>query len=187
MTELLALSWLRRRPEVGGTPAPEPREIGVVPVSTGLLLEVLDASGARMVRIESAGERVTDLVNGHETLSVRETQENEAGVEIVEELDLENVLVVFPPPQATDQRHRLHRPAHPVRIVVGPYEVVGDAHIPPGAQAVGFLLRNRPRFVPLTGASLRLTENPGSSRRVPVAIVNLGRADLLREATAEDV
>jgi hypothetical protein len=152
-----------------------------------LTVEVLTATVARSVFVEATGERVTDMVNGSDTLVARSVIGSVPVMEgALEELPLDEVLVVFPPPQPTDPRHRLHRPAQPVRIVVGPYEVIGEAHVPPGTQAVGFLLRTSPRFVPLTSATVRLTETPESGRRVPVAIVNLARADLLREVSSAD-
>jgi hypothetical protein len=173
---------------VSALPGSHAPAVGVVPVDFGLVIEVLDANGAaRMVRLESSGERVTDLVNRGQTLAVRPALRLETGVDSPPEaLDLDQVLILVPPPQPTDQRHRLHRPGRPVRIVVGPYEVIGDAHVPPGTQAVGFLTRNWPRFVPLTDASLRLTTYDGYRRRVPVAIVNLAMAELLREVGAQD-
>lgn len=152
----------------------------------GVVVEIVGAQGARMVRMETAGRRVSDVVNHADGLAVEAVSDEGSSQEIgLEALDLDDALILLPPPQPTDPRHRLHRPGHPVRIVVGPYEVVGDAHTPPGTQAVGFLLRNWPRFVALTGASLRLTDDPGSGRRVPVAIVNLAQADLLREVVVE--
>jgi hypothetical protein len=157
------------------------------PPADRLTVEVLTSTVARSVFVEATGERVTDMVNGSDTLLARSVIGSVPVMEgAVEEVPLDDVLVVFPPPQATDPRHRLHRPPHAVRIIVGPYEVIGEAHVPPGTQAVGFLLRTAPRFVPLTSATVRLTDAPESGRRVPVAIVNLARADLLREVTPAD-
>lgn len=150
------------------------------------VLEVLAAEGTRTMRLASRGERVTDLVNRLPTLTVRPLLRVQGEREDPpEELDLDGALILIPPARTSDPRHRLHRPGRPVRMVVGPYEVTGDAHVPPGTQATGFLLRLWPRFVPLTGARVRLTENRGVDRRVPVAIVNLARADLLRDVTPD--
>jgi len=178
------ITWLQRRAEHDAeerASAVDGRDDG-----TGVVVEIVGAQGARMVRMETAGRRVSDLVNHADQLAVlRVREDDQPGQMDLEALDLDDALILVPPPRATDPRHRLHRRGHPVRIVVGPYEVVGDAHTPPGTQAVAFLLRHWPRFVPLTGASLRLTTDPGSSRQVPVAIVNLAQAELLREVTVE--
>jgi hypothetical protein len=137
--------------------------------------------------VEATGERVTDMVNRNNTLRARSAIGSVPIREgAVEELPLDEVLVVVPPAQPTNRKQRLHRLTRPVRIVVGPYEIIGEAHVPPGTQAPGFLLRTGQRFVPLTTATVRLTENPESGRRVPVAIVNLARADLLREIGSVD-
>ena len=158
--------------------------VEAAPVPERLAVEILTATVARSMFVEATGERVTDMVNGSENLVARSAIGSVPVVEgAVEEVPLDDVLIVLPPPQETDRRHRLHRLARPVRIIVGPYEVTGEAHIPPGAQAVGFMLRSSPRFVPLTSATVRLTDEPESGRRVPVAIVNLERAELLREVT----
>ena len=149
-----------------------------------LVLEILGRQGARKVLLVNGGERVTDLVNRLETLSVRPILRLEGEPEPrPEELELAEALILLPPAQPGDRRHRLHRPGRPVRVVVGPYEVVGDVHVPPGTQAVGFLLRSWPRFVPLTRATVRNIEEPEPDRHPPVAIVNLARASLLREVT----
>jgi hypothetical protein len=152
-----------------------------------LPIEVLTADVARSMFIEATEERVTDIVNHEDTLTARSAIGSvPARQGAVEELPLDEVLVVVPPPRRTNPKHRLHRLTRPVRIVVGPYEVIGEAHIPPGTQPAGFLLRTGQRFVPLTTATVRLTESPESGRRVPVAIVNLARADLLREVASVD-
>jgi hypothetical protein len=66
---------------------------------------------------------------------------------------------------------------------VGSYVVSGDAHVPAGAEATGFLLRHRPHFVALTKATIRSAEQP--EEKLPVVIVNLRIADALR-STAVD-
>ena len=151
-----------------------------------LVLEVFAADGPRTMRLASSSERVTDLVNRLPTLPLRPLLHIHGEPEAPpEQLDLSEALVLIPPARTSDPRHRLHRPGRPVRVVVGPYEVTGDAHVPPGTQATGFLLRTWPRFVPLTGATVRLAMDPGGDRRVPVAIVNLAEADVLRDVTPE--
>jgi len=180
------MHWLQRRANGDGTS--QPRAMSHLgPMGQGVTVEVVGAQGARVVQMETNGRRVSDLVNQGDELSVTGApgphQRSEA---TIESLDLDDALILVPPPQAGDPRHRLHRPGHPVRIVVGPYEIVGDAHTPPGTQAVGFLVRVWPRFVPLTSARVRLAANPEFSWRVPVAIVNLAKADLLRDAVVGD-
>lgn len=186
MTRQANIAFLFRRR--GPSPIPEGMDGDEQqsPPDAPLVLEVLAADGPHSMCLESTGERVTDLANRLATLPVRPLlriqRESE---EPPNELDLEEALILIPPAQAGDPRRRLHRPGRPVRMVVGPYEVLGDAHVPPGTQATGFLLRTWPRFVPLTNATVRLTVDAGQDRRVPVAIVNLAQAELLRDVTPE--
>ena len=97
------------------------------------------------------------------------------------ELPVDQVLLVFPPPQETDPHRRLHRPRQPVEIVIGPFEVSGSAHIPPGAQAAGFLLRQGSRFTPVTRATVRDAQLSGFEQRANVLLVNLRQVATIRD------
>ena len=182
MTTRADVAFLFRRR--GSQPVPE--DLAALPAEPGAeaasVIEVLAADGPRTMRLATSSERVTDQVNRLPTLPVRpllriqgEPEDSPA------QLDLDEALILIPPAHAGDPRHRLHRPGRPVRMVVGPYEVTGDAHVPPGTQATGFLLRAGLRFVPLTRARVHLTVDPSVDRRVPVAIVNLAQAELFRD------
>ena len=171
------MQWLQFR--ANGDGKSEPRAMAREGQrGSSLMVQVIGAHGARVVWMETKGRRVSDVVNEADDLSDAQSA--------TDSLDLDDALILVPPPQPGDPRHRLHRPGHPVRIVVGSYEVVGDAHTPPGTQPVAFLLRAWPRFVPLTRARLRLAADPEFSWRVPVAIVNLAKAALLRDAVLGD-
>jgi hypothetical protein len=89
------------------------------------------------------------------------------------DLDVEGVLLAFPPPQTTDPRRRLHRPRQLIELQVGPYDVSGTVHIPPGAQAAGFLQRQGGRFEPVTRAAIRDRRADLFEQRVDVVLVNL--------------
>jgi hypothetical protein len=134
------------------------------------------------VQLLAGPERVTDLLNGVEPVRLRAPREAEAmvgnsWVEIDDE-ERDEILAVVPPARTTDPKTRLHRLPQHVSMLVGNYVVSGDAHVPAGAEATGFLLRHRPHFVPLTKAIIRRAGQPEVS--VPVAIVNLRVADALR-------
>ena len=93
------------------------------------------------------------------------------------QLSVGEALLILPPPQVTDPRRRLHRPRQPVEITIGPFVVSGMAHVPPGAQAAGFLIRQTARFVPVTRASVRDTGLQGFEQRAEVVLVNMRRVD----------
>ena len=83
----------------------------------------------------------------------------------------------MPPRQASDPQRRLHRPRQPVDLRIGPFEVSGSVHVPPGAQASGYLYRVNPRFVPITEAVIKRADAEPLERRDQVVLVNLRRID----------
>jgi hypothetical protein len=145
-------------------------------------IQLFTTDGRGDVQLLAGPERVTDLLNGVEPVRLRAPREAEAmvgnsWVEIDDE-ERDEILAVVPPARTTDPQKRLHRLPQQVSMLVGGYVVSGDAHVPAGAEATGFLLRHRPHFVPLTKATIRRAGQPEVS--VPVAIVNLRVADALR-------
>ena len=174
----------------GRRPGPDPAQDGeaqdaaaaagpLTEVRTGQTIEALIASGLVQLRLQEESGRLTDLLNRDAPAVLVRTDGGQAPA-------VDDLLVVVPPPQTTDRARRLHRPGRPVLVVIGPYEVTGSAHVPPGSQPTGFLLRTNPRFVPLTGATIHSTRSDVADQRVDVAIVNLHRADRFRDITPED-
>jgi hypothetical protein len=131
------------------------------------------------LRLHEESGRLTDLLNRDTPVVFDRSEGGDAPA-------VEDLLIVVPPPLPGDRARRLHRPGRPVRVIIGPYEVTGQAHVPPGAQPTGFLLRTNPRFVPLTGVTIHSTLGGVPDHRVDVAIVNLRRADRFRDVTPED-
>ena len=98
----------------------------------------VSANSSLTVAIEPGSERITDLLNRNALAEF-----------------LEDLLLVFPPARPTDPGRRLHRVRQPIEVRVGPFEVTGTMHVPPGTDAAGFLARANPRFVPITHATIR--------------------------------
>lgn len=174
----------RRTSRVDGSPAiplpprPDPHAVDI---------QLFTTDGRGDVQLLAGPERVTDLLNGVAPVRLRSPREAEAmvgnsWVEVDEE-ERDEILAVVPPARTTDPQKRLHRLPQQVSMLVGSYVVSGDAHVPPGAEATGFLLRHRPHFVPLTKATIRRAGQPEMS--VPVAIVNLRVADALRSTSID--
>jgi hypothetical protein len=133
---------------------------------------------------------VTDLLNGDPILKavVIDAAHDSSAASLVpgpqhawRDLDIDEVLLAFPPPQATDPRRRLHRPPQLIELRIGPFEVSGSVHVPPGAQAAGFLFRKGARFEPVTRAVVRDTRFELFEQRSDVVLVNLRRVDVLRD------
>jgi hypothetical protein len=130
--------------------------------------------------------RLTDLINQGDSLPVvlldqvpeDPSQPIEMGVgQIWTQLSVGESLLILPPPQATDPQRRLHRPRQPVEIVIGPFVVSGMVHVPPGAQAAAFLIRQNARFAAVTRAAVRDSGLEGFEQRADVVLVNMRQVD----------
>jgi hypothetical protein len=147
-----------------------------------MAVRILTAEGATEVELEGSGERVTELLNSLPEIRVRPPALASADEAEWARADLDEILILIPPARDTDPVRRLHRPGQGIRMRVGPYVVHGVAHVPPGAEAIGFLGRHRPHFVPLTAATITRVDGSNAFSE-PVAIVNLWMAESLRSST----
>ena len=177
-------SWaerFQRRRDVPDTDERPVADVGesAVPGLTSVIVAIFTARGSSIVAVNVDGTngRITDLLNTSRTLVVREE-----GASTTEEIDVEEVLLAIPPPQeAIDQQRRLHRIRLPVRIEVGPYQVEGHAHVPPGARPSGYLFRVNPRFIPLTEAVIGRVDGTTVEQSHSVVLLNFRRVDQLLE------
>lgn len=154
------------------------------------VVELWTADQRVTVGVDLSQGRLTDLFNREQTLRVVVLDgPPEDPSKLIErrpeqewlELEVEQALLVFPPPQATNPNRRLHRPKQPVEIVIGPFEIAGVVSIPPGAQAAGFIFRQNVRFTPVTRAAVRDTRLAGFEQRAEVVLVNLRRVGTIRD------
>jgi len=183
---------LGRREKAPDDARPAPLE----PASGGLpLVELWTAEGRRTVAVDPAGSRVTDFLNGEPIVQavIVDTTQGDPPASLEpgphhawREIDVNEVLLAFPPPQAGDPRRRLHRPRQLIELRIGPFEVSGSVHVPPGAQAAGFLFRRGARFEPVTRATVRDTRFELFEQRAEVVLVNLRRVDVLRDLGVGD-
>jgi hypothetical protein len=154
------------------------------------VVELWTADQRATVGIDLSQGRLTDLFNKEDSIRVvmldappedrSKPIEKRPGQEWLD-LEIEQALLVFPPPRATDPNRRLHRPRQPIEITIGPFEVSGVVHIPPGAQAAGFIFRRNNRFTPVTRATVRDTRLAGFEQRAEVVLVNLRRVETIRD------
>jgi hypothetical protein len=176
----------RSRDEGSAAASPPPIPGLAVPLHP-ISVRLFTADGADDVQLEAGSHRITDLLNAPEPLRLRAAPERDGDPEAewveVSQEDRDEILIIVPPPRDTNPLQRLHRPGQQVVVVIGPYVIAGEAHVPPGSDATGFLQRHRPHFVALTRAQIR--EGDGQDLSVPVAIVNLQMADGVRDADAE--
>jgi hypothetical protein len=109
-------------------------------------------------RVASLGERLTDLLNAGERITVRdvrlESLEDGHPVtmpDLVLELADLHAVIGHGPRGLRVQRIRTEE--HRLRLGVGPYVILGDLHTPPDRDPIGDVLR-RPSMVPLTNATI---------------------------------
>lgn len=175
---------------------PPPPSLPERPVLASLgVVEFWTAEQRLTVGMDLGHRRLTDLVNGQTAVRVvlfdmpPEDPSQPIPMRADQswtDLSVEDALLVFPPPQPTDPQRRLHRPKQPVEIRIGPFEVFGSVHIPPGAQAAGFLFRLQARFTPITRATVRDTRLAGYEQRAEVVLVNLKLVDVIRDVGVDD-
>lgn len=177
----------RRRKEADPPLIPIPSKPAPTPL---LVVELWTAEQRVAVGIDLSQGRLTDLFNKEESIRVvvlnglpedpSKLVAKRPEQEWVE-LEVEQALLVFPPPQATNPNRRLHRPKQPIEIAIGPFEVQGQVSIPPGAQAAGFIFRQNVRFAPVTRATVHDTRLASFEQRAEVVLVNLRRVATIRD------
>jgi hypothetical protein len=160
---------------------------------TGTRLSVVEfwAAGQRtLAGMDLSQGRLTDLINRQDILPVVLLDERPEDLSQPIELSpshtwtqflIWDALVILPPPQQTDPLRRLHRPRQPIEAVIGPFSVSGMVHVPAGAQAAGFLLRQNLRFAPVTRATVKDSGIDGFEQRAEVVLVNMRRVETIRD------
>jgi hypothetical protein len=175
------LAWGQRhhQPPPEGAPEPDttPFELSAVDVYT------LD--GREVAWIATNGERASDMLNRDDEIPLRGVAAVDTADETVTfasmptnadeptPLERSQVRFIVPPPLPPNRHLRLHRRRVLMALRMGPYEVSGQAHVRPGADAADYLLRSSRSFVPLTEVELVHGEAPEFHRFVPVLIINV--------------
>jgi hypothetical protein len=170
---------------------PEEPQPVVEPAGTSLSVVEFWAAGQRtLAGMDLSQGRLTDLINRQDILPV--VLLDERPEDLSQPIELKpnhswtqflvwDALVILPPPQPTDPLRRLHRPRQPIEAVIGPFSVSGMVHVPPGAQAAGFLLRQNLRFAPVTRATVSDSAIDGFEQRADVVLVNMRRVETIRD------
>lgn len=176
--------WSRGRRSKPDEEEPQP---AAAPIVTRLaVVELWGLNQRVLIGMDLSQGRLMDLVNRDDDLRVVLLEERpEDLAQLIEmradqqwtKLAVEDALLIVPPPQLTDPQRRLHRPRQPVEILIGPFAVSGMVHVPPGAQAAGFLFRQNARFAAVTRAVVRDSELEGFEQHADVVLVNMHRID----------
>lgn len=185
--------WSRGRRDKEPEEIPTP-DVGPTPTSLSVV-QFWTANQRTLAGLDLSHERLTDLINREDVLPVvllddqpedlSQPIELRAGQQW-SQLSVGDALIILPPPQLTDPSRRLHRPRQPVEIVVGPFLVSGMVHVPPGAQAAGFLFRQNARFAAVTRAAVRDSGREGFEQHADVVLVNMRRIETIRDVGLDE-
>ena len=129
--------------------------------------------------VRPGGDRMTDILNRGGELPVLLAGADPTRDDGWMAIPIDEVQMVVPPPHVSPPDKRLARERHQVRIRVGEWEVMGTAHMRPGAEIDAILLSTQP-FLPLTDATLASPAAPFGDAH-PVLIVNLRHAEFQRD------
>ncbi len=163
-----------RLPHRGGEPSPPPPPQVVEPLEPIRIL-LKDADLAGFVRPQT--ERTTDTLQRGSPISFLP-----GGARPDEWIDIEpsEILMVVPPPLVRRPWLVERRQPQQVMLRIGPYTVVGTAHLRLGHEQDLMLRATRP-FLPLTAATFSRADEP-DEHQAETLIVNLKWVDDLRQA-----
>lgn len=144
-------------------------------------IELLAEAGCFVGWIATEGERTSDWLNEHAELPIHDlAPRDEAAapsppqlsVASAQPLPRDQVIWVVPPPLPPNRHLRLHRRRMLVHLELDDYEVSGQVHVRPGADAADHLIRGTREMIPLTDVQVSSRANPREGASLPVLIIN---------------
>jgi len=122
--------------------------------------------------VDLFGQRLSDVLNAVDSLNV-------SGVPVpLDESDWfvtnrERMLLVVPPPQASDRPLRRHRVKRRLLALSGHYVVRGVVHMVAGIELDPFLARSGQHSLPITKAWITSTERPEIDEQQAALLINV--------------
>jgi hypothetical protein len=174
---------LRRQSPVEGSAAVQPVE-QLEPV------EFYTAAALMTGLVAPNGRRLSDLLNEGAPLRVRDLTltpyKTDVPVRLAEpeewrSVEVDDVLLVMPPEQASPKQLRVYRRQERVRMTVGDFEVTGNLHLLPGTSFGQYRARRTGTFVPVTKAIAFSGSDPAWERVAPVLLVNAKHVSDVRD------
>jgi hypothetical protein len=160
--------------------APEPTTLEPV--------EIYTATAMVYGYVDSEGRRLSDILNANSHLAIRDPKSTSVITSVPgtegdgwTSIAAEDILFIMPPEYVSPRQLRVHRRQHRVRITTGPYQLVGNAHLPAGAELHSYALQRRIKFLAVTDAWAYSTLDPAFERMAPVVVVNVGPIEELTE------
>ena len=140
--------------------------------------------------LDLEGERLTDMLNAHTSVVLRnvllESLDDGHVVELPElELERGDLFAVEAGPPRGREGRRIRTRAHRLQVSLGPYVVLGSLHTYPGADPMSSLLRRGP-MLPLTNATIvTIIDGRYEARDAETLIVNRELAEWIRPSSDE--
>lgn len=154
-----------------GDPEATPYELAAI--------ELLTVDGPMSGWIATDGARTSDWLNAADAAEIHGLRPHDAAQPVPypearppTPVERDRIVWVVPPPLPANRHLRLHRRRMRVRIELDGYDVVGQVHVRPGADANDAILRGTRAMVPLTDVEVRAHDDPSNSVVRPVLIVN---------------
>lgn len=145
-------------------------------------VELLTDDGERRVGwIATQGQRTSDWLNAHDEIPIHGLVAADDATPAsppsmpaapAETLDRDSVVWAVPPPLPPNRHLRLHRRRVLVHLELDGWEVSGQVHVRPGADATDQVLRGTRHMVPLTEVQVVARTDQREAASLPVLIVN---------------
>lgn len=117
-------------------------------------------------------QRLVDLLNVEDLVSVASVP-TEPGPDAWSVVDREDMLVVVPPPHATNRAMRPHRVRRRIFARVGDYRIDGIVHLIAGIELDPFLARSGQYFLPVTQAHVAEVAAPDRDEAYETVLINV--------------
>lgn len=160
--------WRRK----GAEADQEPLATAEAPRDTLAPMRIFTADSTIDGWIQLAGQRLSDVLNVEELLSVSRVPNAPTDSHWFV-IDRDDMLLVVPPPHTSDRIMRLHRVKRPIRAVSGHYLVRGMVHLMAGIGLDPFLARSGQYFLPMTETWITSRERPDVDEQHPALLLNV--------------
>jgi hypothetical protein len=138
--------------------------------------------------VDPQARRLSDILNANSHLAIRDPKSTSVIAYVSGSegngwtpVATEDILLIMPPKHVPTRQLSIYRRQHRVRITTGPYQLVGNAHLPPGVKLHSYTLQRRINFLAVTDAWVYSTVGPAFERRAPVVLVNVNQIEELTE------
>jgi hypothetical protein len=148
------------------------------------VIELRTVTGSVMGWIATEGERTSDWLNSRPRIPLHGLVDAARvsadaplppppdGTATPTEVARDEVIWVVPPPLPPNRHLRLHRRRVLVHLELDEWEVSGQAHVRPGADAIDQVMRGSRDMVPLTDVQVVSRTDPDQGCVLPVLVVN---------------